>query len=121
MRASVPINLFTTMSSAFFAITILLIPVSSLLDGKREEKRRVLIDFIPNVLSILVNAASYYYANFAGLFRCGNQKVWVKTKHKVTSITYDAEAPSAELDSASAPVEQASSTESAEKNEEATV
>ena len=68
-----------------------------MIDGGKEEKRRVLIDFVPNILALLINTISYYYANVVGLFRCGNQKVWVKTKHKVTNINYK-EAESIEED-----------------------
>ncbi len=96
MGVQMPMTLYTTLSSILFLSSLTLIPISSLLDGGKEEKRRVLIDLIPNFLSLLINTVSYYYANVVGLFRCGNQKVWVKTKHKVTSITYSAQLASAE-------------------------
>ena len=92
-----PINVITIISSFLFFFSLILIPASSLIDGGKEEKRRVLIDFVPNILALLINTISYYYANVVGLFRCGNQKVWVKTKHKVTNINYK-EAESIEED-----------------------
>ncbi len=102
MGVEMPNDLFTMLSSFLFLFSLILIPISSLLDGGREEKRRVLIDLIPNFLAIFINTISYYYANIVGLFRCGNQKVWVKTKHKVTSITYSTQLPSAEAKEESA-------------------
>ncbi len=87
----VPPTYVSYVSLAMMILSILFIPISSLMDGKKEEKRRVIIDFIPNILSLFINALSYIYANVIGLFRCRNQKVWVKTKHKVTSITYKSE------------------------------
>lgn len=88
LGTGIPNTIFTVISSVLFISSLLFIPISSLMDGKKEEKRRVLIDFIPNILALAINTISYYYANVVGLFRCGNQKVWVKTKHKVTAITY---------------------------------
>ena len=98
-----PIGILATISSYLFLFSIILIPVSSLLDGKKEEKKRVIIDFIPNILALLINTVSYYYANIVGLFRCGNQKVWVKTKHKVTSISYTKDASALEVDNTVTP------------------
>jgi hypothetical protein len=69
-----------------FFVSILLIPVSSLLDGRREERRRVIRDFFPNLAALAINTVSYYYANVVGLLRCRNQSVWVKTEHKVTTL-----------------------------------
>ena len=66
--------------------SILLFPISSLLDGKKEEKRRVLIDFFPNLLGTAIHTVVYFYANIMGLLHCGNQKVWKKTAHKVTTM-----------------------------------
>ena len=66
--------------------SILLFPISSLLDGTKEEKRRVLIDFFPNLLGATIHTVIYFYANIMGLLHCGNQKVWKKTAHKVTSM-----------------------------------
>lgn len=68
--------------------TILLFPISSLYDGPRKEKHWILIDFIPNMIANFLVALICIYADVVGLFKCGNQKVWVKTKHKVTAITY---------------------------------
>ena len=105
-------------SACSFAVIILFIPISSLMDGKREEKRRVLIDFIPNILAYSIHMVSYYIANVIGLFRSGNQKVWLKTPHKVTSITYSAdlepEVAGIEEETASAPKALSASSEGAE-------
>jgi cellulose synthase/poly-beta-1,6-N-acetylglucosamine synthase-like glycosyltransferase len=90
LGVEMPQSILVTISGILFMCSLILIPISSLLDGKEEEKKRVLIDLIPNLLSMVVQAVSYYYANIVGFFRCGNQKVWVKTKHKVTAITYSA-------------------------------
>ncbi len=66
--------------------SILLFPISSLLDGTKTEKKRVLIDFIPNLLATYIHTFIYFYASIVGLFKCGNQKVWKKTVHKVTTM-----------------------------------
>ena len=66
--------------------SILLFPISSLLDGTKQEKRRVVIDFFPNLLGTAIHTVVYFYANIVGLFHCRNQKVWRKTAHKVTSM-----------------------------------
>ncbi len=68
------------------AFSILLFPISALLDGTKEEKRRVLIDFFPNLLGAVIHTVIYFYANIMGLLHCGNQKVWRKTAHKVTTM-----------------------------------
>ncbi len=81
-----PVNVIVIASTFLFYFSLILIPASSLIDGKKEEKRRVLIDFIPNMLALFINTVSYYYANVVGLFHCGNQKVWKKTAHKVTTM-----------------------------------
>ncbi len=73
-------------SFLLFLLSILLIPVSSLLDGRREERRRVIRDFFPNIAALAINTVSYYYANVVGLLRSKNQSVWVKTAHKVTTL-----------------------------------
>ena len=67
--------------------SILLLPISSLLDGKKKEKQRVLIDLIPNLLATFIHSAIYYYACIMGLLHCRNQKVWKKTVHKVTNMS----------------------------------
>lgn len=66
--------------------SILLFPISSLLDGTKQEKRRVLIDFFPNLLGTMIHTFVYFYANIVGLLHCRNQKVWKKTAHKVTAM-----------------------------------
>ena len=66
--------------------SILLFPISSLYDGKKQEKKRVLIDLIPNLISIFLFMAIYIFADVIGLFKCHNQKVWKKTAHNVVAI-----------------------------------
>ena len=68
------------------ALTIIVIPLSSLYDGPAEEKKRVLIDLIPNVIGLYLVGLIDMIIGFAGLFKCGNQKVWKKTAHKITAM-----------------------------------
>lgn len=69
------------------ALSVIMVPISAFYGGTDEEKRRVVIDFIPNILSIGVYGVVEAISTFIGLFKCGNQKVWSKTSHNVTSIT----------------------------------
>ena len=73
-------------SMSLFAFSLLLFPLSSLLDGNSKEKKRILIDFIPNLIATLIHSAIYCYADIVGLLHCGNQKVWKKTVHRVTTM-----------------------------------
>ena len=73
-------------SMSLFIFSLLLFPLSSLLDGNKKEKRRVLIDFIPNIIATFIHSAIYCYADIVGLLHCGNQKVWKKTAHRVTTM-----------------------------------
>lgn len=68
------------------ALTIIVVPLSSLYDGPKEEKRRVLIDLVPNVIGLYLVGLIDMIIGFAGLFKCGNQKVWKKTAHKITAM-----------------------------------
>lgn len=65
----------------------LIIPISSILDGPKQEKKRVLLEFIPNFIAIIIASLIYSIANIIGFFNCGNQKVWRKTAHKVTAMS----------------------------------
>ncbi len=79
-------------SMSLFIFSLLLFPLSSLLDGNKKEKKRVLIDFIPNIIATFIHSAIYCYADIVGLLHCGNQKVWKKTAHRVTTMeTNDAQ------------------------------
>lgn len=71
--------------------SILLFPISSLLDGTKTEKKRVVIDFIPNIIASLIHTVIYFYADIVGLLHCRNQKVWKKTAHKVTTMEREQE------------------------------
>ena len=68
------------------ALTIIVVPLSSLYDGSKEEKKRIFIDLIPNVIGLYLVGLIDMIIGFPGLFKCGNQKVWRKTTHKVTSM-----------------------------------
>ena len=77
---------FSYINIALLIFSLLIVPISSLLDGKEDEKKRVLIELIPNILSIYIISAIDMYTSTVGLFMCGNQKTWKKTAHKITSI-----------------------------------
>ena len=85
-NVTVPDSTLLGISSAMFVISILIFPISSLYDGKKEERRRVLIDFIPNIIASIIMMLVYFYSNIVGLLHCKNQTVWKKTAHKVTSM-----------------------------------
>ncbi|MBS7263228.1 MAG: glycosyltransferase family 2 protein [Eubacteriales bacterium] len=76
-----------TVNLVLGAVTaVLVIPVTALYDGTQREKRRILIDFLPNVLAVLLLSVIVTIAAVAGLFLCGNQKTWRKTSHCVVSM-----------------------------------
>lgn len=68
------------------ALSIIVVPLSSLYDGTKEEKRRVLIDLIPNVIGLYLIGIIDMIIGFPGLFKCWNQKVWKKTTHIMTAV-----------------------------------
>lgn len=80
---------YYTVNTIIGIFMILMFPISSLYDGSPKEKRRVIIDFIPNILATVLFSIIYFYANIAGLVKCHNQKVWKKTAHKVTVLSYE--------------------------------
>ncbi len=67
-------------------LTIAVIPLSSLYDGSKEEKKHILRDLIPNIIGIYLVGLIDLLIGYPGLFKCGNQKVWKKTTHCVTSL-----------------------------------
>ena len=73
-------------SYVLLGLSIVVIPIASLFDGPKEEKKRILIDVIPNVISIYFIAIVDMLIGFPGLFKCGNQKVWKKTAHQITTM-----------------------------------
>ena len=73
-------------SYVLLGLSIVVIPIASLFDGPKEEKRRIFIDVIPNVISIYFIAIVDMLIGFPGLFKCGNQKVWKKTAHQITTM-----------------------------------
>lgn len=84
-KSIVPLPI-TYVNYAIALFSALIVPIASLYDGTKEEKKRVIIDFIPNVLSLYLIAVIDVFAGIRGLFKCGNQKVWVKTAHKLTKM-----------------------------------
>ncbi len=78
---------FGIVNTVLLVLSILLIPLASLYDGKPKEKKRVLIEFIPNVISIYLITAIDIITSIMGLCKCGNQKTWKKTVHKINTIT----------------------------------
>ena len=71
------------------ALSIIVIPLASVYDGKEEEKKHILRDFIPNVVGIYLIGLIDMIIVYPGLFKCGNQKVWRKTTHCVTTMSSD--------------------------------
>ena len=67
-------------------LSYLIIPISSLYDGKADEKKNILKDFIPNIIAFFIGTFTFVCSACIGLFKCGNQKVWKKTAHKVTAM-----------------------------------
>lgn len=75
---------FVMIGYVLTALSLLSIPLAALLGGTKREKKRILIDFIPNVISIFFVTAIDVFALTVGLIKCGNQRVWKKTAHNVT-------------------------------------
>lgn len=78
-------------NTVMLALSLFLYPLSSLYSGTPQEKKRVLLDFIPNMLAVYVMTAFDALASVAGLFKCGNQRVWKKTAHKYTELDNERE------------------------------
>lgn len=74
------------MNIGILVLTIAVIPLSSLYDGSKEEKKNILKDLIPNIIGIYLVGFIDLLIGYPGLFKCGNQKVWKKTTHCVTSL-----------------------------------
>ena len=74
------------MNIFILVLTIAVIPLSSLYDGSKEEKKNILKDLIPNIIGIYLVGLIDLLIGYPGLFKCGNQKVWKKTTHCVTSL-----------------------------------
>ena len=81
----------THLSTLLFYGTLLLFPISSIMDGTPRERRMAIIDFIPNMIANLIAIFVYFYANIRGLLGCRNQTVWKKTAHKVTNMIDEGE------------------------------
>lgn len=82
------------LNTALLVLSLFLYPLSSLYSGTKQEKKRVLIDFIPNMLAVYAMTAFDALACVVGLFKCGNQRVWKKTAHKYTALDTSREKPS---------------------------
>ena len=76
-------------STLVSSVSVVLMPVSFLFDGTKREKKRFWVELIPNVFAMAIHGMVYTYSAVIGLFKCGNQKVWKKTKHQVTVIMED--------------------------------
>lgn len=74
------------MNIGILVLTIAVIPLSSVYDGSKEEKKNILKDLIPNIIGIYLVGLIDLLIGYPGLFKCGNQKVWKKTTHCVTSL-----------------------------------
>ena len=86
MKVEVPfVPFWLTLGMALY--TIAMFPLSAWLDGTAQEKKRLLIEFIPNVIAGAIASVIFCIASLFGLFKCGNQKVWKKTKHQVTVMS----------------------------------
>ncbi len=60
--------------------------LASLYDGSPKEKKRALLELIPNIVAITIYAWTFVYSALIGLFKCRNQRVWKKTVHKITTM-----------------------------------
>ncbi len=80
------IDMSSILTQVLSVFSVLMFPVSSLYDGNKQEKKRVLLDFIPNMIAMFIFMAIFIYSNVIGLFKCPNQKVWKKTAHKVVAL-----------------------------------
>ena len=74
------------MNICILVLTIAVIPLSSLYDGSKEEKKDILKDLIPNIIGIYLVGFIDLLIGYPGLFKCGNQKVWKKTAHQITTM-----------------------------------
>lgn len=70
-----------------FVLSVLAVPLSVFWDGKPHERKRVLLTFIPNLLSLYLISIIDMIVGFPGLFKCHNQKVWKKTAHNLTNMS----------------------------------
>jgi len=89
LRVTLPISPMIYLSTPLFFFSVLVFPLSSLYDGKRAERRRVVIDFIPNLIATAIMMLVYFYSNIIGLINCRNQTVWKKTTHKIVAVEDD--------------------------------
>lgn len=70
-----------------FVLSVLAVPLSVFWDGKPHERKRVLLTFIPNLISLYLISIIDMIVGFPGLFKCHNQKVWKKTAHNFTNMS----------------------------------
>lgn len=69
------------------ALSLIAIPIASMIDGTKQEKKRLLKDAIPNILCLYLVSLFDLITTWPGLFKSYNQKVWKKTAHNITSLT----------------------------------
>lgn len=89
MVAGVPVEMLGIVQNLIFGAAIFsyfMLPIASLYDGTKEEKKTIVKDFVPNLISSLIASFTFTYAAVVGLFKFRNQKVWKKTVHKVTTM-----------------------------------
>ena len=101
----IPLNLFFMICCAIYGIdpnytplwiqivnifisvlSIAVVPLASLYDGSKEEKKNILKDLIPNLLAIYLVCIIDMIIGYPGLFKCYNQKVWKKTAHCINTV-----------------------------------
>ena len=75
---------FVILGYVLTGLNLASIPLASIIGGTKTEKKRIFIDFLPSVISILLVSVIDVFALTVGLIKCGNQKVWKKTAHCVT-------------------------------------
>ena len=86
---ALPVSPMIYLSAPLFFFSVLIFPISSLYDGGKTERRRVLIDLIPNLIATAIMMIVYFYSNVVGLMNCKNQTVWKKTAHKIVDVEED--------------------------------
>ncbi len=74
------------MNIVISVISIVVVPLASVYDGSKEEKKHILRDFFPNLLALYIVCIIDMIIGYPGLFKCGNQKVWKKTDHCVNVV-----------------------------------
>jgi len=61
-------------------------PFAVLKDGTALERKKFLIEWIPNYVSFAISSYIYLFSGLNGLLKFSNQHHWVKTTHSVTDL-----------------------------------